>query len=99
MIDGRVRFFYVVTLIIKAWHLKMAALELRDLITEPMETHVHGICPLGGNGVIYNAECCCVIRLYGGWGLRVAHFNEFVVGGDCRAAVDEEGANFGFGGG
>ena len=27
------------------------------------------------------------------------HFGECVLRGDCRAAVDVEGANFGFGGG
>ena len=64
-----------------------------------METYVHGICPVGGDGIIDYAECCGVVRLNGGGGLQVTHFGECVLGGDRRAAVDVEGANFGFGGG
>ena len=99
MVYRRVMLRYIVALVKRARHPKMAELELCDSIAEPMETHVHGICPLGGDGVIYYAECCCVVRLHGGGGLRVAHFGDCVAGGDRRAAVDVEGADFGFGGG
>ena len=77
----------------------MPKLDLRDTIAKPMETHVHGIRPLGGDCVVHHAEGCGDVCLDwgGGWGL--AHFSECVLGGDYRAAVDVQGADFGFGGG
>ena len=75
----------------------MEKVELYNSIAKPMETHVYGIRPLGGDGVVDHAEHRGVVRLDWGGGLWMAHFGECVAGGDCRAAVDIEGANFGFG--
>ena len=96
VVHRRVVLRYIVALIVWARHPIMPKLELRNLIAEPMETHVHGICPLGGNGVVDYAKRRCVVCLNWGGGLWMAHFSECVAGGDCRAAVDVEGANFGF---
>ena len=99
VVDGRVVLRYIVALVIRARYPIMPKLELRDTIAKPMETHVHGIRPLGGDGVVNHAESRGVVRLDWGGGLWIAHFGECVPGGDCRAEVDVQGANFGFGGG
>ena len=77
----------------------MPKLELRYTIAKPMDTYVHGIRPLGGDCVVHHAEGRGVVRLDWGGGLNMAYFGECVPGGDCRAAVDVQGADFGFVGG
>ena len=90
---------YIVALVIRSRHPIMPKLELRDTIAKPMETHVRGIRPLGGDCVVHHAEGRGVVCLDRGGGLGMAHFGECVPGGDCRAALDVQGADFGFSGG
>ena len=90
---------YIVALVIRARHPIMPKLELRNTIAKPMETHVHGIRPLGGDCVVHHAKGRDVVYLYWGGGFGMAHFGECVPGGDRRAAVNVEGADFGFYGG
>ena len=99
VVDGRVLLCYIVALVIRARHPIMPKLELRGTIAKPMETHVHGIRLLGGDCVVHHAEGRGVVCLDRGGGLGMAHFGECVPGGYCRAAVNVQGANFGFGGG
>ena len=99
VVDGRVVLCYIVALVIMARHPIMPKLELRDTIAKQMETHVHGICPLGGDCVVDHADGRGVVCLDWGGGLGMTHFGECVPGGDCRAEVDVQGADFGFGGG
>ena len=54
---------------------------------------------LGGDCVADPAEGRGVVCLDWGGGLGMAHFGECVPGGDCRASVDVQVADFGFGGG
>ena len=90
---------YIVALVLWARHPIMPKLELHDAIAEPVESHVHGIRALGGDGVVDHAEGRGVVGLDRGGGLRVAHFGECVPGGDRRAAIYIEGADFGLRGG
>ena len=90
---------YIVTFVKGSRRPVMPKLQLRNSIAEPIETHVHGVCPLGGDCVVHYAECHGGVRLDGGGGLWVAHFGECVPVGYRRAAVDVEDAKLGPGGG
>ena len=53
----------------------MPKLKLLDSIAQPVETHVYGFCSSQGNGVIYDAQICRVVRLDGRRMLGVAHLD------------------------
>ena len=42
--------------------------------SQPVESHVHGLCVLGLYIVVYDSTGCAVVGLHGSWGLFVAHF-------------------------
>ena len=44
---------YIVTFVKGSRRPVMPKLQLRNSIAEPIETHVHGVCPLGGDGVVH----------------------------------------------
>ena len=64
---------HVVASIIRAWHPIVPKLTLMDAIAPPVELHVHGFRPSWGNGILDNAQRCCVVHLDGRQGLGVDH--------------------------
>ncbi len=69
---------------------------LRIAVMQPPKTHVHGFGSARQNIVGDNTKGGAVVGLDWGWGLRVVHFVEDGVAGDCFTCVDVEHAEFGF---
>jgi len=74
----------------------ISELFLRIAFAQPPKAHVHDFGSAGQNIVGDNTEGGAVVGLDWGWGLRVAHFVEDGVAGDCFTCVDVERAKFGF---
>ena len=83
----------------RARHPIVPKLTLLDAITQPVGMHVHGFRLSRGNGILDDAQRCHVILLDRRRGLRVAHLDQSMPGGDGIAEIDEESAKLGLGGG
>jgi hypothetical protein len=68
-------------------------------IRNPKESHLHGPRALALDGVVGDADGGRIIAIDWYGGLRVAHFFECHAKYGCLFAVQEEGAEFGLGGG
>ena len=74
-------------------------LSLKDPISDPIKTHVHGAGSSFLDGVVGDAGGCRVVRFYWSRRLRMTEFVECGAKYGGFLAVDEECANFSFGGG
>ncbi len=67
-------------------------------ICNPKKSHLHGPRTLTFDGVVGYANGSRVVAINGYWGLRMAHFFEGYAKNRGLFAIEEEGAEFGFGG-
>ena len=99
MMRGGMMFGEVVGEVFGSWRPVNDELLLLDAIFDPVETHVHGSGAALFHRVVDDAGCCGVVGFdWRGW-LRVAELFERGAHGGGFGAVEEERADFGFGGG
>ena len=94
-----VKFCLVVAQIFLAWMMADGENLLCLLTKQPKISHVHSTRTLSLDAAMNDAHCGGVVAVDGGGRLRMPHFLESKSHNFCFLRIEEEGAEFGFGGG
>jgi hypothetical protein len=69
-------------------------LVLLDLISDPVEPHIHGSGAALLYGVVYKASGCGVVGIDGSGRLRLTYVSQCVAEANGVLSIGEEGTNF-----